>query len=232
LFCPLHETIHFTAFKNKQLNNGVAAVLGFLLILPYQHFRAFHYAHHRFTQDPESDPELLGPRPGSRKAYFLAMTGFAVWKDCVLGLWKHAMGDVDAAFIEESKHAMIILEARCYLALYGLVMFISLVTANSAIWWYWLLPALLGQPVLRLFLIAEHYGCDESSNMLENSRTTYTSPVVNFLSWNMAYHAEHHYLASIPFHALPALHVYTGSQVKHRDDGYFNVNRNILDQLE
>jgi fatty acid desaturase len=43
----------------------------------------------------------------------------------------------------------------------------------------------------------------------------------------MPYHAEHHYLASVPFHALPALHAYTGQRVKYRGDGYYRVNREI-----
>ena len=84
--------------------------------------------------------------------------------------------------------------------------------------------------MLRLYLLAEHGGCDLSDNMLENSRTTYTTPWLNFLAWNMPYHAEHHFLASVPFHALPALHAYTGQHVKHKGDGYYRVNREIAAQ--
>ncbi len=57
LFAPLHETIHFTAFKTRWLNNLVAAPIGFLLLIPFRYFRVFHYAHHRHTQNPELDPE-------------------------------------------------------------------------------------------------------------------------------------------------------------------------------
>ncbi|RMD65083.1 MAG: hypothetical protein D6826_00935, partial [Alphaproteobacteria bacterium] len=51
LFAPLHETIHRTAFRSRWLNEVVAALCGFLLLLPPGWFRAFHFAHHRFTQD-------------------------------------------------------------------------------------------------------------------------------------------------------------------------------------
>ncbi|GIT53115.1 MAG: hypothetical protein Ct9H300mP16_02750 [Pseudomonadota bacterium] len=34
LFAPLHETIHRTAFRSRYLNTGVAALGGFLLLLP------------------------------------------------------------------------------------------------------------------------------------------------------------------------------------------------------
>jgi hypothetical protein len=42
---------------------------------------------------------------------------------------------------------------------------------------YWIVPALLGQPWLRLFLLAEHAGCPQVRDMLANSRTTYPVPL-------------------------------------------------------
>ena len=239
LFAPLHETIHYTAFESKWLNNVVAATIGFLLLLPYRFFRAFHYAHHRYTQDRERDPELFENKPESRCEWAWRVSGLPVWREHLLGIWRHALGNVDNAegnvekgFIEEHKHVVIIQEARVHLALYVLVILLSLIFSSAFIWWYWILPLLIGQPILRLFLLAEHTGCDCSDNMLENSRTTYTSPFMTFLCWNICYHAEHHYLAAVPFHALPAMHVHTGALVKHKGDGYYNVNREIFAQLK
>ncbi len=51
LFPPLHETIHRTAFHSRALNDVVAFVIGVLIVLPRECFRAFHFAHHRFTQE-------------------------------------------------------------------------------------------------------------------------------------------------------------------------------------
>jgi fatty acid desaturase len=231
LFAPLHESIHFTAFKSPWLNNAVAAVSGFLLILPYQYFRAYHYAHHRHTQNPEKDPELLYREKLNKANYVYQISGFNYWVSSLKNLYQHVSGEVREPFIDVSKHQSIIDEARIYLAVYGFLLLLSLMLSSSFLWWYWILPSLLTQPALRFFLLAEHSGCDMTDNMLENSRTTYTLPVINFLSWNMCYHAEHHYLASVPFHALPALHAYTGQQVKYRADGYFEVNRDIAAQI-
>ena len=226
LFAPLHETIHFTVFKTRWLNNLVAAPIGFLLLLPFQYFRVFHYAHHRHTQNPEFDPELLDMKP-LRKRYWLYLSGLPTWWQSFNTIWQHALGRVEESYIEERHHKMVTKEARIHLAGYALVLLISLLVSSSLLWWYWILPALVGQPLLRLYLLAEHGGCDFSDNMLENSRTTYTVPWLNFLAWNMPYHAEHHYLASVPFHALPALHAYTGQRVKYKGAGYYRVNRDI-----
>ena len=226
LFAPLHETIHYTVFRTRWLNNLVAAPIGFLLLIPFQAFRVFHYVHHRHTQNPQRDPELLDMKPLQGR-YWWYLTGLPTWWQSLRTIWQHALVGVSEAYIEERHHAMIVREARLHLAGYALLLLLSLVLSSDFLWWYWILPALVGQPMLRLYLLAEHSGCDFSTNMLENSRTTYTQPWLNFLAWNMPYHAEHHYLASVPFHALPALHAYTGQRVKYRGDGYYRVNREI-----
>ncbi len=230
LFAPLHESIHFTVFKTRWINNLVAASIGFLLLIPQQNFRVFHYAHHRHTQNPELDPELIDMKPLIREHYWLYLTGLPTWWQSLTSIWRHATGIVDESYIEERHHASIITEARIHLGGYALLFLISLFASSAFLWWFWVLPALVGQPMLRLYLLAEHSGCDLSDNMLENSRTTYTTPWVCFLAWNMPYHAEHHYLASVPFHALPALHAYTGQRVKFKGDGYYRVNREIAAQ--
>ena len=227
LFAPLHETIHYTAFKTRWINNLVAAPIGFLLLTPFQYFRAFHYVHHRHTQNPELDPELIDMKPLINQRYWLYLTGLPTWWQSLDSIWRHAQGQIDESYLEERHHTAIINEARLHLAGYAILLLISFAFSSAALWWYWVLPALVAQPLLRLYLLPEHSGCDLSDNMLENSRTTYTTPWLNFLAWNMPYHAEHHYLASVPFHALPALHAYTGQRLKFKGDGYVNVNREI-----
>ena len=65
LFCALHEGVHRTPFASRWLNDAVAWIVGALLMLPAGYFRLFHFAHHRFTQDPARDPELLTPKADS-----------------------------------------------------------------------------------------------------------------------------------------------------------------------
>src|SRR3954468_3949898 len=58
LFCALHEATHFTPFRSRWLSRSLGHFCGFLMLLPFEYFRLFHWDHHRFTQDPERDPEL------------------------------------------------------------------------------------------------------------------------------------------------------------------------------
>ena len=91
----------------------------------------------------------------------------------------------------------IINEARCYLCIYVLLAVLSAMFQTSVLVTFWLVPAILGQPILRLYLLAEHTLCPLIPDMLRNSRTTLTLLPVRFIAWNMPYHAEHHALMAI-----------------------------------
>jgi fatty acid desaturase len=93
------------------------------------------------------------------------------------------------------------------------------------------LPALLGQPFLRLFLLAEHTGCAFVDDMLANSRTTYTNAAVLLLTWQMPYHAGHHSFPSVPFHALSRVNALLPAATRMTSPGYLALHRTLLQQL-
>ncbi|MDH5538878.1 MAG: fatty acid desaturase, partial [Rhizobacter sp.] len=66
LFTALHETAHQTAFRTRAGNFLVGHLSAFVILLPYEYYRAFHWDHHRYTQDPARDPELSFALPASR----------------------------------------------------------------------------------------------------------------------------------------------------------------------
>ena len=231
LFAPLHETVHRTAFRSRHLNDVVAWVCGALLILPPEYFRAFHFTHHRYTQDPARDPELIRPKPGTVRDYLWHVSGVPYWRERVATTIRHALGRVDAPFIAPRLRPRIAREARMLLALYAILAAGSLAVGSPALLWLWVVPALLGQPFLRLYLLAEHTGCPLVPDMLANSRTTRSLAVIRKLAWNMPYHAEHHAFPAVPFHALPAAHALLKERIAIQAPGYVAVNRAILADL-
>jgi fatty acid desaturase len=228
LFAPLHETIHRTAFRARWLNDGVALLAGAVLVLPPDFFREFHFAHHRHTQDATLDPELAAAKPSSIGAYLWLISGLPYWRERIATTIRHAFGRVEEPFIAPRKRRAVAREARLYLLLYGIVIAASVAAGSSAIVWYWLAPAVLGQPALRLFLLAEHDGCPPVADMLKNSRTTRSNAFVRWFAWNMPYHAEHHAYPGLPFHALPAAHGYLAPAIEVRASGYLAVHWGLV----
>ena len=228
LFAPLHESVHYTAFRSRWINRAVSAVCGWILVLPPRYFRAFHLEHHRYTQDPARDPELAVAPPASWSGYLWRVSGFQYWTSRVRTTLVHAAGRVAEPFLAPAERAGVVREARLYVASYALAGAVSVAAGSAALLWLWVVPVVLGQPMLRLYLLAEHTGCPMVPDMLANSRTVHTTAVVRFLAWNMPYHAEHHAYAAIPFHALPRAHAALAPHVRTQSPGYASVHRELI----
>ena len=204
LFCAMHECSHGTAFRTTILNKLISSFVGLLLFIGPRWFQYFHAAHHRHTQDPALDPELAISKPKTWGQYLFHLTGIMIWTSNLRALLFNAIRTPKHSFIPPSSQYRIKTEARLMLLTYTFIFTGAVILAPQYILQFWLLPLLLGQPFLRLFLLAEHAGCPHEPDMLKNSRTTRTNPLVLFLSWNMPYHTAHHSFPAVPFHQLPS----------------------------
>lgn len=220
LFTLLHEASHDTPFRSYWLNTLAAHISGFLILLPPRWFRYFHFAHHRYTQVPGKDPELDAPKPETWGQYIYHVSGCSVWASHVRTLIRNAAGRCTDRFVPAGKRRAVHNEARLILAAHLVLLAGSIALDNLMLIYVWLIPLLLGQPFLRLYLLAEHGRCPHVANMLENSRTTYTNSIVRALAWNMPYHAEHHAFPTVPFHRLPDLHKLTAQHLLVTENGY------------
>lgn len=222
LFMPLHEIVHRTAFRTETLNTAFGHLCGIAICFPWEYYRVFHWAHHRHTQDEDLDPELaVMPSAGSLGQRLLAFSGALQVYGRFRVLLRHALtGTSTLPWVPADKRALIVREARLYLAAYVGLALASLLLASPFILTAWLGPLLIGQFALRPYLYTEHTGCGRSRSAFENTRTTYTSALIRWFAWNMPYHAEHHAYPSVPFHALPAANALIGPGLQHTETGY------------
>ena len=227
MFAPLHETTHRTVFRSVFANKLLGWFAGLLLVLPPEWFRLFHMAHHRHTQDPEHDPELADGRPQGRAQYLWRLTGLPYWIAEIRLLLALAGGRANAALVPPQRRRAVIVEARCYLLAYAALATGSLALHTDWLLWLYLVPALLGQPVLRAFLMAEHGGLPLVADRTASTRTTLCGRAVRLLFWNANYHAEHHVAAGVPFHALPRLHRLLRGELRALAPSYAAAHRDI-----
>jgi fatty acid desaturase len=231
-FTLAHECTHQTPFRSIWLNEAVGRLAAFVIFLPFLWFRFFHMAHHRFTNDPARDPELIGAaKPATRTAYLWSMSGLPLWKSQIGGFLGLALGRPMADYVPGRAVRRVRIEAIITVLIYVL-MAISSTIHRVDIWSTWLVPVLVGQPALRLYLLAEHGRCPAVANMLENSRTTYTTALMRLLAWNMPYHAEHHAFPSVPFHRLPMLNRLVHRHLRTTEAGYIAFHRKYQAMLD
>ena len=227
LFMVVHETAHKTAFRSPVLNLVVGNLSAFMIGLPYQYYCLFHWDHHRHTQDPEKDPELIvGPRPMSDTQLAIAYSGLLQVLVRIWLMFRHALtGKVIVPWIPQHKRASIVREARLYLAGYLLLLAASLALHSAILLFVWIVPLLAGQLILRPYLYAEHTGCERTRSAFENTRTTMTGRIMKWFAWNMPYHVEHHAYPTVPFHALPKLNAIVDGHIVYRGSSYRAVTR-------
>jgi fatty acid desaturase len=232
LFTALHECIHRTAFRTVWINDAVAAFAGFTYFQPATGFRYFHFAHHRYTQDPQRDPELALAKPRTRAEYFWLLTGWHFWIGQARLLITNAIGHSLPGYIPPRAHGKVIREARIHLALYTAILLASTATGSTLALTLWLVPAILGQPAMRAYLLAEHTGCPLVPDMLANSRTTFAHRATRWLAWEMPWHTAHHAAPTIPFHRLAELTGEIEHALKSTARGYLDAQAQILRAID
>ena len=229
LFAAMHECVHGSAFRTRWLNDGVAWLAGLGILFDATYYRQFHFAHHRYAQDPGRDPELITVAPPRTPGeYWWRATALPYWKARIQNLIEFSRGRFDTApFIPEIARPEIVRSVRGLAAVIVVLVVGSIALRTDALVWYWLLPLALALPLLRLYLLTEHTGCTEDDDGLTNTRTTISVWPVRFLMWNLPYHAEHHLFPSIPFHRLPATHRRLRSHLRFVATGYVSAHRSI-----
>jgi fatty acid desaturase len=226
LFTLEHEATHKTPFAHGALNDWVGRACGLVLVLPFEWFRWFHLAHHRWTNLPGKDPELDSAKPATRAAWLWHVSGLPYWIAALRLMADLVRGRVTGAYVPAGAVARVVREARAMAVLYALAL--ATLAFSPLLLWLWIVPVLLGQPFLRLCLLAEHGDCPQVADMLENTRTTFTTRAVRFLAWNMPFHVEHHSYPTVPFHRLPQLHRHMRTHLRVTADGYAAFTRDYL----
>ncbi len=232
LFSAAHECIHRTAFRTHFLNDRVAWLAGLPILLPPNSFRFFHFSHHRHTQDAQRDPELAMSKPRTRREYLWRLTGWHYWIGQARALIGAASGRPLPAYVPPRGATKVRTDARLYLAIYTAIATASLITGSTLALTLWVVPALLGQPILRAFLLAEHTSCPLVPDMLANSRTTFAHRATRWLAWEMPWHTAHHAAPMVPFHRLAELTQEIDGALKSTAQGYLEAQAQILRAID
>lgn len=228
MFAPMHECVHKTAFATPLLNEICGWIAGLLSYYNFTYYRYYHTWHHRYTQDAERDPELMSPKPKTVPQYLLEISGIPFWLYRPLMFIRLTTGQTAMyPFVPENARRKIAVSAALQLSVYvaGIV---TVALGYPFALYYFFLPTILAQPLLRAILIAEHTGCSDDENGLTNTRTTLASFPVRLLMWNMPFHTEHHLYPSIPFFQLPQAHTELREKLAHLAPNYVAANRTII----
>lgn len=226
MFAPMHECTHRTAFASHRANQIVGWIAGVLSFYNATFYRSFHAWHHRYTQDPTRDPELMFPRADTRSRYLREISTIGFWYRRAVDYGSLALGTAQLPFMPDNARRAVQVSVAFQWLIY-LAAATAIALGHTAPLYFFFLPSVLAMPLMRAYLITEHTLCSRDQNFLTNTRTTLANFPIRLLMWNMPFHAEHHLYPAVPFHGLPELHDQIGERFMHVAPGYIATNRRI-----
>ena len=227
LFAPFHESTHYTAFRTRRLNTAAGWATGLVLMLPPTVFRYQHTAHHKYTQDLDLDPQMI-PVGEHRWGFLYYASAVPYFQGILSGLLRQPFARLSSAErrdVPPAQIAAVVREARIFWCVYLALAAVSVHFESWLAVQLWLVPRVVGEPLMRVIRMSEHVGCARVPSMLENTRTVFTIPPLRLLAWNMAYHTAHHALPQAPFFRLGALDAVLRDHVVETRDGYVDFVR-------
>ena len=231
LFAPFHESNHYTAFASQWLNHSVAWFTGLSIWLIPLYFRYEHIAHHNHTQIQHDDPEMIpmAERLGGYLYYATAIPYFYSNLMTLLRVPLRQFNGMELKFIPRREVNHVWRQACIMCATYLALTSLSVAMETWALVTYWVIPRVLGEPVMRLIRMTEHTGCPRVRNILLNTRTVLTLHPIRWLGWNNAYHSEHHAIPTVPFHALGDLHEAMNVHFSEIRNGYVHTQSVLIE---
>ncbi len=237
LFAPFHECTHQTAFRSRWLNVVGTWLTGIPFGMAPTVYRAFHFAHHRYTHDPKRDPEIGGAPdqlavwPTTSRAWLFLISGMwlLMLKARTLvnfSLLPPAKRDQIAPWAPPEHGDRIVQETRVVALCWCALVVAALWGTPGARWL--LLALILSHLFQAVWLTTEHRGLPHEGTILARTRTMLPALWVRWWLWNMNYHAEHHAWPAIPWHALPAVHERVAPALDHHAQGYWRLQLDVL----
>lgn len=233
LYAAQHELMHGTAFETRGLNEFFSRITGVLVIFPRDYDRFMHFTHHKFTNVPDKDPELMGATqseaPDTLARLIWSLSAIPYWWRRLSTLIRNFFGNVrDERYMSRREQALIVREARLHVCAYILIAVVSIISGSWGAVHYWLLPLLLTKPLHHIQNIVEHTGMPLNDDVTANTRTIRVNPVLRWMCWNMQYHWAHHLFAAVPFYNLPLLDRELSAVERSVSPGYIAAARDVI----
>jgi beta-carotene hydroxylase len=202
-YLPSHDAQHYIigrkGSKLEWLNELVGHIAIFPLTLPFRAARITHMDHHKYTNDPERDPDYTTRAPNALAA---------IWKTIYI-----RQPRVKGGF---ARYGQLLTESDNPIAKAALIDALGMklvhFTTIAAFAWsgfaieavlLWLVPKHLALTYIAFYLSwAPHHPAQENGRY-RNTRA-FKSRLGNILSLGMQYHIVHHLYPTIPLYKTPA----------------------------
>ena len=229
-----HQCLHHTAYRSKKWNRFIGVLLGLPSLVSFSDFQYSHMRHHRNLGTPQ-DKEFFDHNYKSLRSVwqFLPLLFlFPYHKALVKSLFDSLLGKLSRADAQPKVIKKIRTE---YLLM--VLMLVSMATLSVVFqtWIFvklWFIPFLFSIPTHALVELPEHFGCDgQTPDVLKNTRSIRAGKFLIWFTNGNNYHAEHHWLPSVPTDKLEEVHRSLANGMEYFEESYWSFYRKFLTHL-
>jgi len=229
-----HQVLHGQGLENAVAHEAAGIALGVPMLVSYADYQASHLKHHRYLGTSDNTEFFdYGDQYGDGVTATVGVWANRLlmpshYLEFVKGVYR-AIVTKDDERHSSSVNRRVRRDHRIILSLLIVAVGTSIVVGSTAILWLWVIPmALIAIPIHALIELPEHYQCNtDSTDVLENTRTISTHPLLIWFTNGNNFHAEHHLLPSLPIDRLHDLHREIGDQVTFRHSSYRDFFQNL-----
>lgn len=203
-FRQAHDGYHHSLGTGKRTTTGILLLLSVLLITSLHSIRATHMEHHR---NPLGDSDIEGSL--AKVSWWQAMLGGVTYRLSIYrqGLRLSSRRNQRIAYLEFGLIALVIATA---LVLSVFPIAVPAIAMSAQVLMYHILIMMLANASVGIIAVwGVHHDCDETVARTERNL------LVNFLTFNLLYHVEHHLFPAVPSNHLPQLAKRLDAEVPH-----------------
>ena len=226
-----HESAHGTAFRTRGLNELMFWITSLIYMEVPLHRRYTHTNHHSYTWHVGKDSQMPFDTPVTLRVWLIEISGWALTHYHIITLLRLVSArytDVMKWVIPDDEFARIRRNACIFLSVY-VAIGISIAMGSDWLWWYLVIPVILGRITVVAFGLIQHVEMAENAeSIIDSTRSFRTNRFVSFFYLNMENHIEHHLYPQVPFYSLPGLHNAIKDQLPEPDPGFWRTNLEAL----
>lgn len=202
-FGASHDCLHCVHYTHPLANRAAGMFWATITSINFTLYKHFHLDHHQFV-GTNDDTEPAGEFD-SLRSYLSSLPTIQFFYT----FWRMSAGAVRGRFPHFIRNAdqrrNVLLDDVALLAWFVAVIVSTVLWPRQMLVAY-LVPLALFFPMVFIFSLPEHYGCDYSTDWRRNTRTITSNSVTSYLYWNGNYHADHHVFPRLPSRYLPDAH--------------------------
>ncbi len=223
-----HDCGHRVHYTHPLANRLAGMFWATITSVNFTLYKHFHLDHHQFVGTDE-DTEPAGEFD-SLKSYLSSLPTihffYTFWRMSVNAL----RGRFPHFIRNETQRRDVLLDDLALVVWFGGMLACTVLAPKLILVSYWV-PLILFFPMVFLFSLPEHYGCDHSTDWRRNTRTVTSNSAVSYLYWNGNYHADHHIFPRIPSRYLPAAHALLKEEFAFSGRSYATFHLSLIRRL-